>query len=212
MAGGRGLQFVQEAGVSAAEPFDLASRPGPRHEDEQPQAGAARTTALVRAHFAFVWRVLRRLGLSESDADDATQQVFLVAARRSADIAAGSERAFLFGTAMNVASRAQRSERRRREDPDAELDERRDSKPGPEELVDRRRARELLDRVLGEMTLELRLVFVLYEVEELTMIEIARLLEVPQGTVASRLRRAREDFNARVASLEARIKDRGARP
>ena len=194
--------------MSAVEPFDLASRLGPR--GGRPAGGPADlTTALVREHFAFVWRVLRRLGLSEPDADDAAQQVFIVAARRSADIAPGSERAFLFGTAMNVASHLQRSERRRREDPDGELEQRRDSRPGPDELVDRRRARDLLDQVLAEMNLELRVVFVLYEVEELTMIEIARLLEVPQGTVASRLRRAREDFTARVASLEARIKSTG---
>jgi RNA polymerase sigma-70 factor, ECF subfamily len=203
---------VQEASVSTAEPFDLAAPPGPRPEAELAPAGSERTTALVREHFAFVWRVLRRLGLSEADADDATQQVFLVAARRCGDIASGSERAFLFGTAMNVAARAQRSERRRREEPDSELEQRRDSRPGPEELVDRRRARELLDQVLSEMALELRVVFVLYEVEELTMIEIARLLEVPQGTVASRLRRAREDFNARVSSLEARVRSTGVRP
>ena len=196
--------------MSAAEPFDLGARPGRSHAELAP-ADAGRTTALVREHFAFVWRVLRRLGLTEPDADDAAQQVFLVAARRAADIALGSERAFLFGTAMNVAARAQRSERRRREEPDGELEQRRDSRPGPEELLDRRRARELLDRVLSEMSLELRVVFVLYEVEELTMIEIARLLEVPQGTVASRLRRAREDFTARVASLEARTST-GVRP
>ena len=195
--------------MSAAEPFDLASRPGPREKSELAPADAGRTTALVREHFAFVWRVLRRLGLSEPDADDGAQQVFMVAARRSSDIALGSERAFLFGTAMNVAARTQRSERRRREEPDGELEQRQDSKPGPEELVDRRRARELLDRVLSEMNLELRAVFVLYEIEELTMIEIARLLQVPQGTVASRLRRAREDFTARVSSIEARIRSTG---
>jgi RNA polymerase sigma-70 factor (ECF subfamily) len=50
------------------------------------------------------------------------------------------------------------------------------------------------------MDLDLRTVFILYEVEEMTMAEIATVLQIPPGTVASRLRRAREDFLARVRS------------
>jgi RNA polymerase sigma-70 factor (ECF subfamily) len=56
--------------------------------------------------------------------------------------------------------------------------------------------------VLDEMDLEPRTVFVLFEIEELTLAEIAELLEVPLGTVSSRLRRARVDFEQRVARLE----------
>jgi RNA polymerase sigma-70 factor (ECF subfamily) len=56
----------------------------------------------------------------------------------------------------------------------------------------------VLDRLLGTMELELRTVFVLYEIEQLSRAEIAELLAVPAGTVASRLRRAREDFEARL--------------
>jgi RNA polymerase sigma-70 factor (ECF subfamily) len=50
------------------------------------------------------------------------------------------------------------------------------------------------------LSLELRAVFVLYELEDFTMAEIARTLELPPGTVASRLRRARETFE-RLAAL-----------
>ena len=71
----------------------------------------------------------------------------------------------------------------------------------PEQMLDQKRARELLDEVLGQMTLELRTVFVLYELEELSMTEIAATLRIPQGTVASRLRRARADFRDRVRAL-----------
>jgi RNA polymerase sigma-70 factor, ECF subfamily len=71
----------------------------------------------------------------------------------------------------------------------------------PEQLLDQKRARELLDDVLETMTPDLRMVFVLYELEELSMIEIASALEIPQGTVASRLRRARADFRERVRAL-----------
>jgi RNA polymerase sigma-70 factor (ECF subfamily) len=83
--------------------------------------------------------------------------------------------------------------------------------PGVEELIDRRRARELLDEILAAMTMELRLVFVLFEVEQLTMAEIARMLELPPGTVASRLRRAREDFAARVRRIEAKLEFSGGK-
>jgi RNA polymerase sigma-70 factor (ECF subfamily) len=48
----------------------------------------------------------------------------------------------------------------------------------------------------------LRVVFVLYEFEEMNMSEIADVLEIPRGTVASRLRRARSEFRERVSALE----------
>lgn len=158
--------------------------------------------ALVRAHFSFVWRSLRRLGLSEADADDATQQVFLVAARRIGAIEPGKEKSFLFGVALRTAQKARRSYARRREAPDDELAYRRDSTPGPDELLDRQRARALLDHLLDELGEELRVVFISYELEQMTMAEIAQALGIPPGTVASRLRRARAAFTARVAELE----------
>ena len=73
-----------------------------------------------------------------------------------------------------------------------------------EQLLERRQARALLDRLLDEMLEELRVVFVLFELEELSIKEIAELCEIPVGTVASRLRRARDDFEQRVARAEAR--------
>jgi RNA polymerase sigma-70 factor (ECF subfamily) len=128
-----------------------------------------------------------------------------VVARRLEEIEEGRERAFVFSTALNVAAKLHRSRNRRREVSDDELEERRDSLPGLDELIDRRRARALLDEILESMPEDIRIVFVLYEIEELTMAEIANVLEVPPGTVASRLRRARTDFNARVARIEKRM-------
>ena len=75
---------------------------------------------IVRAEIGFVWRVLRRLGLSEADADDATQQVFVVAARRKEELQPGKERSFLYGAAQRVAANRRRSQRRSREVPEAE--------------------------------------------------------------------------------------------
>jgi RNA polymerase sigma-70 factor (ECF subfamily) len=158
---------------------------------------------LVAAEIAHVWRALRRFGLPASDADDAAQQVFLIAARRLDDIEAGKQRAFLYGVAANVALKARRGAARRREDPlDVDAP---DPRPNAEELVDHRRARECLDRILDGLDHDLRVVFVLHEVEGLATSEIAGALGIPPGTAASRLRRAREAFAARLARLRLQL-------
>jgi RNA polymerase sigma-70 factor (ECF subfamily) len=164
----------------------------------------ARLRELFDAHYEFVWRSARRLGMSADKADDVAQQVFIVATRKLGAIEAGKERAFLFATAVRTVSDVRRSAPHRREVPG--------DVPEPtgsvtvEELVDQRRARAMLDEVLDEMPLDLRTVFVLYELEELTTAEIAGLLEIPSGTVASRLRRAREAFTAELATRKARAR------
>lgn len=158
-------------------------------------------TELVQTNFAFVWRTLRRLGLSPADADDATQQVCLVLARRLSEVATGRERAFMVGAALKIASRLRRSEKRRREAADADLESFGSFAPEPEAAIDQLRAAELLDRVLEGLDEQLRVVFVLHEIEQLTMQEIGSVLELPSGTVASRLRRARERFNRRLAVI-----------
>jgi RNA polymerase sigma-70 factor (ECF subfamily) len=62
--------------------------------------------------------------------------------------------------------------------------------------------RELLDGVLDQMDESLRATFVLHEFEEMSTAEIAEVLSIPRGTVASRLRRARTEFRERVAALD----------
>jgi RNA polymerase sigma-70 factor (ECF subfamily) len=150
--------------------------------------------------------------LPEADADDAAQQVFITASRRAADIRPGSERAFLYGVTVNAAAKWRETRARRREEPETELERMEAALPSAEELLDRRNARVLLDALLDAMPLELRIVFVLYEIEQQTAPEIAEALEIPLGTVASRLRRAREDFAARLARLEARRRFGGTKP
>ncbi len=172
---------------------------------ETREANPARLRGLVESYFDFVWRSLRRLGVDDADADDGAQQVFLVASRKLSHIEPGAERSFLFGTAMRVASDARRSKRRRREVPEDDApNERSDPGPTPEETLDRRRARALLDDVLEALPMDLRAVFVLYELEEMTVPEIASMLGLAGGTAASRLRRAREEFERIVAREKAR--------
>lgn len=175
------------------------------------RAGAERKRALVTEHFAFVWRSLIRLGLPRADAEDALQQVFLVASGRIDDIDPGAERSFLFGTCLRIASRARRTRARRRENV-GEVPEAQDQAPGPEEMLDRARARAVLDEVLDAMPLEIRAVFVLHELEQLTLPEIAELTSVPLGTATSRLRRARMQFQAHVKRIEEARKFEERRP
>jgi RNA polymerase sigma-70 factor (ECF subfamily) len=185
--------------------MDVSQAAGPSSADANP---GRRIAALVTQHHPLVWRCLRRLGVPEADADDASQQVFLVAHRRLGDIAPVSERAFLLQTALRVAADFRRSQQRRREEGGHDLPALPDAAANPEEQLDRNRARVLLDRVLAAMPGDLRTVFVLFEIEELTMAEIANVIEIPAGTVASRLRRARDFFRESVSQVSAARSER----
>jgi RNA polymerase sigma-70 factor (ECF subfamily) len=114
----------------------------------------------------------------------------------------------LFGTALRVASRRRRVASRERADDTLDPS---DPVPAPDDLTDQKRLRELLDRILDRMGEDVRVVFVLIEVERLTAPEVSELLGVPEGTVASRLRRAREFFSAELKRIEARATFRGGR-
>lgn len=183
----------------------VAAEAAARNDPESsPSVSPQRVAAVVREHYAFVWRLLRRLGLGEGDADDAAQQVFLAAAGKLGGIEAERERAFLYGVALNVGARARRSLGRRREEPLSAAAHREAPEPSAEQALEQRQARALLDRLLDEMPEDLRVVFVLFELEELSTPQIAELCRIPVGTAASRLRRARDDFEERVAREEAR--------
>jgi RNA polymerase sigma-70 factor, ECF subfamily len=202
----RDVAFMQASEpLSVPGPFPRARREA--GDDEK------RLSGLMREHFDFVWRNLRRLGLTSADADDGTQEVFLVASRKLSAIAVGSERKFLFGTALRVASTRRRSLRRRLEQSDEGLEEHDEvSAPGPERLAELSRARGQLNEVLASMVLEQRAAFVLFELEELSIPEIGQLLGVPIGTVTSRLRAARIEFEMAVRRLQAREAFQRSRP
>jgi RNA polymerase sigma-70 factor (ECF subfamily) len=177
----------------------------PAKETNVPLSAAEdrRLRAMMTAHFNFIWRSLQRLGVPQADVDDCVQQVFLVASRRLSIIAEGSEQAFLFGTALNVAAEARRNNARRRDVPATDEVEAYDPAPPPDELADRTRKRALLDKVLEAMPMDLRAAFVLYELEEMPIHTIASFLNIPVGTAASRLRRARTEFQRLVTRLNA---------
>jgi len=176
------------------------------------QGSAARLDQLLRSEFRIVWRAVRRFGVLEASADDAAQEVFIIAARRFEEIEIGHERRFLFGIAVRVASNFRRARAKRPEDADDDsLVGAASPVPDPAELLEQKRMRELLDWVLDTMAPDLRTAFVLFELEGFSAPEIGELLEIPTGTVASRLRRAREIFRDTVARLKADVRARGGK-
>lgn len=186
------------AGAVSPNPLPLSSM-------ARKSSDARSLSELVSRNFPLVWRAARRLGLNESDADDAAQQVCLVLARRLPEIEPGKERSFMFGAVLKVVSRMRRSQSRRHEVSGDELEGMPSTCPGPDAALDRHRTLQLLDRVLNGLEDEQRTVFVLHEIEHLTMQEIADVLEIPSGTVASRLRRAREQFNRRLRAFKTGV-------
>jgi RNA polymerase sigma-70 factor (ECF subfamily) len=163
-----------------------------------------RLERIFNSHHASVWRALRRRGLSAEAAEDATQETFLLAAEKLEDIRADSERAFLIATAVRVAHTLGRKTVRweLNEDMDERLADSRDTS-------EKRADIQLCDLVLAKVDADLVEVFVLYELEGLTSSEIAELLQIPLGSVASRLRRAREQFRSAAARIEKSLQKEG---
>ena len=153
----------------------------------------------VDTNFDALWRFLRRLGIPEGDVDDAVQEVILVLARKLDQVEEGREKSFVLSTAFRVASDMRRTVKRRREVDEAALLELASQAPDPEASTETRRLTVLFAQVLEQLSLEQRAVFVLYELEDFTMAEIAQTLALRPGTVASRLRRGRETFERLAA-------------
>jgi RNA polymerase sigma-70 factor (ECF subfamily) len=163
-----------------------------------------RLKSAVLAHYGGVWRSVRRLGASASDADDIAQEVFFIFSRRLDDVEPSSEKRFLFRTAFRALLQSRRSFSRRREDIDEEIEQHHDSAPSPEEQTVERERLATLDRLLQQLPFELRTVLTLCAIEQVTMRDAAEILEVPTGTIASRLARARERMEEIVRRERAR--------
>lgn len=180
-----------------------------RAEDRAEGAALLRDPADLRAMFLRyhddVWRLLRRLGVREAHVDDCLQEVFWVAARRFADIVPGRHRAFLYGVSLRVASQEVRRQRASALSLAPEPAEQVDPGPSPELQVATGELRALLERVLSALPQEQREVFVLFELEDLRVQDIAHIYDIPVGTASSRLRRAREAFSAAAARLRATL-------
>ena len=188
--------------MEVAEDPDLpVSEPVPVDEAAQKR----RLVAIVRSDYDFLWRTVRRLGLPPEAADDAVQQIFLVVSRRLPEIAVGAERTFLYRTAVYVVRKARHTHvRSARRSADVDVTNAADPTPTAEELTDRKRARAILDELLLELEDPIREVFVLFELDGLSIPAISEILGVPIGTCSSRLRRAREAFEEGIARIRAK--------
>lgn len=160
------------------------------------------TAAKVYESYAdFVWASLSRLGVVPDDLPDQTQEVFIVVHRRL-DSFDGTSRmtTWLFGICLHVAQNWRRHRRRHPESP-AEVIEREGFDASPEEQASDAQARRLLARILDTLEPARRAVFVMFELEGLSCVEISEMLGVPVGTVYSRLHTARASFQESVARV-----------
>jgi RNA polymerase sigma-70 factor, ECF subfamily len=159
---------------------------------------------VYRAHFRFVWRSLRRLGVREEDTPDMVQEVFLIVHRKLAGFEGRARMTtWLFAICMRVASDGRRRAHVRREVAvgDEFFDARADSSRDVAQQAMMRKNAEMLEDWLRELPLEQRAAFTLFELEGMSGDDIASLMEVPVGTVRSRLRLARDAIMARLAAI-----------
>lgn len=170
---------------------------------------AARGTAAgaaFDAHARYVLRTLRCLGVPERELDDARQDVFEVVTRRIGEVAGSATlRAWIYGICLRKALSRRRSAARRREELGG--DDARTVEPDQETRLARNEALARALTILESLTDEKRAVFVLYEVEQLTMAEVADVLGCPLQTAYARLYAARREVAATLERARAGKKD-----
>ncbi len=163
-------------------------------------------------YFEFVHRGARRLGVHSRSLDDATQDVFLVVHRRLADFEGRSSiKTWLYGITRRVAKdyrrRASRKEKGMVPADGTMANQLVSTQSSPDELAARREAVQTLEHILAGLDESRREVFVLAEMEQMTVPEISQALSLNLNTTYSRLRTARADFEKAVArhlaSMEA---------
>jgi RNA polymerase sigma-70 factor (ECF subfamily) len=176
-------------------------------DPRRPESGSAVPVSLptleeiFRDEAAFVGRTLRFLGVRDSHVEDACQEVFVVIHRRLSSFTGGSLRAWVRQICVGVAQNHRRGQRRRPEEITAEPPAGA-TPPDQEGALERRRLRGRLLLVLDGLPEEQREAFVLYEIEELTMVEVAAALDCPLQTAYSRLHAARSKIQAAAGEGE----------
>lgn len=177
------LALATDEGSSAAH------RPG----SPRVSSRVARPTAseLFERYVTFVWRVVAAHGVREADVPDVTQDVFVVAFRRLEDWdpERASATSWLYAIAARLAANHRRKAHVRREAPDEAPGG--SVAPDPVAGIDRQRKLTELGDVLASMDADKRDVFVLFEVAELSMHEVAATVGCPLKTAYKRLYAAR---------------------
>ena len=157
--------------------------------------------AIYRQHARFVWLSLQRLGVYPSDLDDVAQDVFVIVHRRLDTFDRRSRvTTWLFGICMRVAANYRRRRRWTRELLSGWTE---DERPAlllaADDVLVRREEREIAERALDRLEVAKRAIFVMFEIESLSCLEIAELMNVPIGTVYSRLHSARRQLAKTIA-------------
>jgi glucose/mannose transport system substrate-binding protein len=166
-------------------------------------ADERRFRALVKQSTVGLARYLAHVGVDPSEVDDAMQEALVVVATKLPTLPPGSERAFLFSTALRIASNVRRGVRRR-ERTRGELQRAPvDPRPSVDDLLDEQSSRATLEEALEGLPHDSRLVYLMSEVQELPLSRIAQRLGIPDGTAASRLRRARRIMEAWTSRFNA---------
>jgi RNA polymerase sigma-70 factor (ECF subfamily) len=159
------------------------------------QEPAAQRNLILQTQDQVYRMVLRLVGLQ--DAEDVCQQVYLQVFRKIGQFRGGSTfSTWLYRVTVNEAM--QHLRRRRTHRLEVLNSDTQDETPDRSRQAE---ARELLDRALAAIEPELRSIFLLREVEQLSYNEIAAVLGIPMGTVASRLSRARDELQQQLRIL-----------
>jgi RNA polymerase sigma-70 factor (ECF subfamily) len=176
---------------------------GPVHELAPHDAAAAETLrALFDLHAVYVWNTLRRLGVPASDIEDVTHEVFIQVHHHLDQYdPARPVRPWLFAFAFRLASNSRRRAYRRRETY-ADVDAAEHPGVAPDEQVAIEERQRLVIAALQAVPAERRAVFVLYELDETPIAEVAAVLGIPVNTAYSRLRAARAEFATAVQRLQ----------
>jgi RNA polymerase sigma-70 factor (ECF subfamily) len=176
----------------------------PTHGLAPEAARALDVSELFKAYAGFVWRVLQHLGVREADVEDATQEVFVVVHRRIADYREQDRvRAWLYAICARVAKDHRRRIRRRREQLTDQLPESWAPATQAADLANQQ-ALALGQKLLAGLPDKQRTVFLLYELEQMSMTEVALALGCPVQTAYARLHKARERILAEVERASRR--------
>jgi len=161
---------------------------------------------IFEEHGDFVWRVLARAGVRDADLKDASQEVFIIVADKLDQLEADTRTTtWLYGIAIRVAANQRRKVQRKREDlpGDAAFEAAHHDADSPEQIAANAQARTQLAELLEALVPEQRLVFEMFELEEMTCPDIARTLGIPLGTTYTRLRAARAAVAVSAQRLHA---------
>jgi RNA polymerase sigma-70 factor, ECF subfamily len=176
---------------------------------QAPMPEALDPCRLFDSHLAFVWRNLRRLGVAESAVEDAAQDVFLVVHRRwdTWQPERSSVETWLFGIALRVAQNHRRAQRRRLAwllpEKDSMAQETPSLADGPAEILAQREAAQIFERALAPLAEDKRAIFLMIDVEQMSVPEAAAELGINLNTAYWRLRKARMAFRQSLAKLRA---------